>query len=247
MRYRALCAGLLASVAAGAGAAVAADYAVRPAPPPPPPVVAPAYISDWAGFYVGIHGGGGWGHKDFEPGVFATDLVSLAPPSLSPHGGVFGFQFGHNWQWGPIVGGVEIDYSGADLTEGNTFVIPPFVDIFTADTKIDALASARFRLGYLIFPNWLIYGTAGPGWGHQELTTTDTVPGSFTSVRSFANDFGWVAGVGVEWKFADHWLLRGEWLHYDFFRVDHDSVFSDHPLNAKTEVDVARAALSYKF
>jgi opacity protein-like surface antigen len=61
-------------------------------------------------------------------------------------------------------------------------------------------------------------------------------------------EFGWVAGVGLEWKFWDHWLLRGEWLHYDFGRVTHDDlVFPFDNVNVRTTVDVARAALSYKF
>jgi outer membrane immunogenic protein len=50
--------GLLAFAAAGAGSATAADIAARPAAPPPPGA-APAFISDWAGFYIGINGGGG--------------------------------------------------------------------------------------------------------------------------------------------------------------------------------------------
>src|SRR6266852_8846469 len=84
--------GLLASVAAGAGSAVAADLPVRP-----PPAAAPATccaVPDWVGFYVGIHGGGGWGHKDFESGFFSTepdDNPFIIPNNASLKGGVFGF------------------------------------------------------------------------------------------------------------------------------------------------------------
>jgi outer membrane immunogenic protein len=253
--------GLFAAVAAGAGSALAADIPVRP-----PPAAAPAIccaVPDWAGFYVGIHGGGGWGHTSFDPQEFFTNSITGAtpnfvPPSASPKGGVFGFQFGHNWQWGPVVGGLEIDFSGADIKETSTFTIVPTFpfDTFTRDAKIEELASARGRLGYLILPNWLLYGTAGMGWGHFRLNTTDSfvIPGvfsSFSSATSFTNEFGWVAGVGLEWKFwpgSNSWLLRGEWLHYDFGRVTHnDLVFPFDNVNTRTTVDVARAALSYKF
>src|SRR5467141_2823284 len=216
--------GLLASVAAGAGSAVAADIPVRP-----PPVAAPAIccaVPDWVGFYVGIHGGGGWGHTSFDPGEFESFTTPFTFPNVRSSGGVFGFQFGHNWQWGPVVGGLEIDFSGADIKGSNTFLqteaFVPF--IFNQEIKIQELASARGRLGYLIFPNWLLYGTAGIGWGHERISTT----GSFipqgvllaqASQNSELNMFGWVAGVGLEWKFWDHWLLRGEWLQYDFGRV----------------------------
>src|SRR5258707_2022262 len=253
--------GLLALVGAGAGPAIAADIPVRPMPPVAAPATCCA-VPDWVGFYVGIHGGGGWGHTSFDPAIFESIRGVVVEgvftePSASPKGGVFGFQFGHNWQWGPVVGGLEIDFSGADIKETSTFTIVPTFpfDTFTRESKIEELASARGRLGYLILPNWLLYGTAGIGWGHSRLTTTDTfvIPGvtALASATSFTNEFGWVAGVGLEWKFwpgSNSWLLRGEWLHYDFGRVTHDDlVFPFNNVNVRTTVDVARAALSYKF
>jgi outer membrane immunogenic protein len=258
MRVKVFC-GLLASIAAGAGSAVAADMPVRP-PPVAAPAVAPCCaVPDWVGFYVGVHGGGGWGRKDFEPGEFETGETDFIFSNASPKGGVFGFQFGHNWQWGPVVGGLEIDFSGADIKESTTFFfVTPAGGIgdtpagaavaFTRDVKIDSLASARGRLGWLLFPNLLAYGTAGIGWGHQRLTTTETTLTTFETNTTFTNEFGWVAGVGLEWKFINNWLLRGEWLHYDFGRTTHpDASLADENLNVRTTVDVARAALSYKF
>ena len=258
--------GLLASVAAGGGSAAAADFSVKA-----PPAEAPAVVPDWVGFYVGIHGGGGWGHTSFEPAFVSNSplLLAVAPPNASPKGGVFGGQAGYNWQWGPAVGGLEVDFSGADISETSPFFIPiPSVTppspltrfTFTREAKIDELASARGRLGYLVFPNLLLYGTAGVGWGHSRLNTTqlDNISGILVSSTSFSNEIGWVAGAGVEWKFWDHWLLRGEWLHYDFGRHNDNATpnfffpgVTTPPfavlLNTKTTLDVARAALSYKF
>src|SRR5258707_6885222 len=223
--------GLLALVGAGAGPAIAADIPVRPMPPVAAPATCCA-VPDWVGFYVGIHGGGGWGHTSFDPAIFESIRGVVVEgvftePSASPKGGVFGFQFGHNWQWGPVVGGLEIDFSGADLKETTTFFSPVVPNtFFTRDRKIDELASARGRLGYLIFPNWLLYGPAGIGWGHFRLHTTDAFvrDGLFalTDSTSFANEFGWVVGAGLEFKFWNNWMVRGEWLHYDFGRVTHN-------------------------
>src|SRR5262245_11950755 len=88
--------GLLASVAAGGGSTIAADLSLKA------PLPAPAAMSDWAGFYVGIHGGGGFGHTSFEPAFTSTSplLLAVAPPNANPKGGVFGGQVGYNWQWG---------------------------------------------------------------------------------------------------------------------------------------------------
>jgi len=67
---------LLASVGVGALAlafttANAADI-IRRAPPPAPVVVAPPY--SWTGFYIGINGGGGFGHSTMSNAFGSTGL-----------------------------------------------------------------------------------------------------------------------------------------------------------------------------
>jgi len=214
--------GLLALISAGAGSAGAADLATKA-----PPREAPFYVSDWAGFYLGIHGGYGWGDTSFDPFVGAE----ITQTNAHPKGGVFGGHAGYNWQYQSVVGGLEVDFSGADLKESS--LVTPLI---TRDVKINELASARGRLGYALFPNVLAYGTAGVGWGHSEVTSTAR-PES-----GDANNFGWVAGAGLEYKLIEHLLLRAEYLHYDFAKA---SYFDN--VNAKDKVDVVRGGLSYKF
>jgi len=205
--------GLLASIAAGAGSAAAADLAVKA----PPPGLAPAYLSDWAGFYIGIHGGGGWADIKFD-----DDPAFNSKPS----GGLFGGHAGYNWQYGSVVAGLEVDFDGADIkqTDANAF-----------RQKTDELASARTRLGYVFFPNLLAYGTAGAGWGHVHISDA-------LGNTANANEFGWTAGAGLEYKLVDHVLLRAEYLHYDFGKTTFNAFD-----NVKETVDVVRGGLSYKF
>jgi outer membrane immunogenic protein len=254
MQYKFLCVGLLAAAAAGTGAAVAADLPVRTGAGVAPVAAAPAFVNDWTGFYVGIHGGGAWARTSFENNEpFDKYDTPFQIPGSSPNGGVFGFQAGYNWQWGPVVGGLEVDYSWTDLKDTTTFTFEDhsWTDTFTREHKIDALGSARFRLGYLIFPNWLLYGTAGLGWGHSQLTVNEfDWSGKLEETnKSFANEFGWVAGVGVEYKIWEHWLVRAEWLHYDFGNITQaiQTGPGEDNFNVRTRVDVARAAISYKF
>jgi outer membrane immunogenic protein len=256
-------AGLLASAATYAGPAMAADIAsvrqplpMQPSVPPSPP-----YVPDWVGFYIGAHGGGGWGHTSFDPSqsVFRSLSGTLVPdmtvPNPSPKGGLVGGQVGYNWQWGQVVGGLEADFSAADIKDETTFQTPGTLfsspATFSTDFKVDELASVRGRLGYLIYPGLLAYGTAGAGWGHFRWSATGVdVLGNIASETTYANEFGWVAGAGLEWKLSPNWLLRGEWLHYDFGAVSNPPVGALFPLdegNVKLKVDVARAALSYKF
>jgi outer membrane immunogenic protein len=204
--------GLLASIAAGAGSAAAADLAVRALPPG----VAPAYLSDWAGFYIGINGGGGWGDTTFDRNTAFNATTS---------GGVFGGHAGYNWQYGSVVAGLEADFDGADIKK----------TVFGLDEKTNELASVRARVGYVFLPNLLAYGTAGAGWGHFSITNT------FNGVSAGINQFGWVAGAGLEYKLIEHVLVRAEYLHYDF---DKTSIAGD---NVKETVDVVRGGLTWKF
>jgi opacity protein-like surface antigen len=262
-----MAAGLSAGFIASASAADLEPVYTKTPPPPVP---------DWAGFYVGVHGGYGWGQTSFNPtfqsntAQLANGVFIFAPPGVDPKGGVFGGQAGYNWQWGPVVGGLEIDFSGADINQTSPFSGPTapvsFAAFsFTQQVKIEDLASARARLGYLIVPNLLVYGTAGAAWAHSEYDVTQvrnstspaSLTGSVISSSSFDDEFGWVAGAGLEWKLWDHWLLRGEYLHYDFGRTTDAAVPSftfqngSPPVgifvNPRNTIDVARAGLSYKF
>jgi outer membrane immunogenic protein len=240
-------AGLLIS-----GVAQAADMPLKA-----PPRAAP-YYSDWTGFYLGIHGGYGWG--EVNPDDF--DL-SGAFHNPKPKGGLFGVQAGYNWQYGRTVVGLELDYSGASLKDNQHADIFSICEISTfkaavisreCDTvglavrsKIDQLASARARAGFLLTDNLLAFGTAGLGWGHSSETIAITFNGSdIFAFKAKTDHFGWVAGGGLEYKFAQNWLIRGEYLHYDF-GVDSFAFQPILTINAKTTVDVARGALSYKF
>jgi len=233
-------AGLVAAVVAGAGAASAADLAVKAAVYKAPPAV----VSDWSGFYVGVNGGYGWGHTSVDTPAWLDYLCGVQAGSFnaSPKGGVFGGQAGYNWQYGSVVTGLEVDFDGADIkASGNVGTFDRGRGVISQSTKVDELASVRARLGYTVLPNLLAYGTAGLGWGHSEVTESLTHNGSSTGD---ASSFGWVAGAGLEYKLFEHVLVRAEYLHYDLGKTTYGS---DLSVNAATTVDVARGGISYKF
>ena len=77
------------------------------------------------------------------------------------------------------------------------------------------------------------------------------------------NHVGWVVGAGGEWRlFGSNWLLRVEYLHYDFKDTtltvtgrntitsppSFTSVFPDSvDLRNRMTTDVVRGGLSYRF
>ena len=92
---------ILASVATfclTVSTAMAADLPVKSAS-------APAFaLNDWSGFYLGAHGGYGWGD---DPSTVKNNITSLPDvlvpgTTISPtksKGALGGFQAGYNWQY----------------------------------------------------------------------------------------------------------------------------------------------------
>jgi outer membrane immunogenic protein len=97
---------------------------------PPAPAFAPAY--NWTGFYLGINGGGGWGHSAWT-----------TTTGFDVSGGMIGGTAGYNWQMGQWVLGVEGDVDWTNF-KGNTVVGCPF----GCQTSNSWLATVRGRVGY---------------------------------------------------------------------------------------------------
>jgi outer membrane immunogenic protein len=218
------------------------------------PVKAPraaAVVWSWSGFYLGGHAGYGWGRNPFSDPVGATLILT----GIDSNGFVGGFQAGANWQSGAWVGGLEIDLSGTGIkgsTSGSEPTGAPGTRTVTLTDKFDLLGSARARLGYLVWPDVLLYGTGGLAWTRL-VRTRESIEVGVDPVASQSSNpswrFGWVAGLGVETRLWDsNWLARLEYLHYDF--LDSGSSFSSGSVgftSGHLTVDVVRAALSYKF
>lgn len=262
---RNLLAGVAVVALIAAGPAFAADLPLKA----PPPIVA---AWNWSGFYIGGHGGYGWGHdslSDLNDPFFSGKFPTFISTGFDPKGALGGLQAGANWQAGAIVGGLEGDLSFADIKGSSLGVPAPSVTpglISTGSTTnsgaFDLLGSGRGRLGYLATPNVLLYGTGGLAWTRFVQNTDQTAlnafvppPGNFglfqsSSVPSWR--FGWAAGVGAEARLFDtNWLARLEYLHYDFGNSGSASspvvaMPSSHSTGNLT-LDVVRAGLSYKF
>ncbi|MFO1108730.1 MAG: outer membrane beta-barrel protein [Bradyrhizobium sp.] len=255
---------IVTGLAVAIGQASAADLPKAYTKAPPPPVV-----QSWTGFYIGGHVGGG-----VTDGDLRADYLSLIPPVVfgvnptlahsSASGFLGGVQGGYNWQFAPSwVAGIEGDFSwtrmNSSFTTFGTFTsgLPNTTQPTTWTRDLNWLASARARLGFLVTPSLLLYGTGGGAWGSLDYSGSfvNTAPGSnnwlnpFSSTRS-----GYVVGAGAEWMFAPHWLVRGEYLFYHLGGTSQQATnpapFPAFPIQftyGDTNTHVGRVAVSYKF
>lgn len=216
-----------------------------------------AIAASWAGFYLGIHGGYGWGANDFTTRISTTPPVDLTRPKL--RGGLYGGHVGYNWQFDRVVAGFETDFSVARIggTAQAQYAVPPAAVTNSRSPEIEALGSIRARLGWVPVDNVLLYGTAGLGWERIATTQrfTRVAPAGTATFSNYdaVDRFGWVAGAGVEARLpGSNWIGRVEYLHYGFGKITENGVITNaagtHPFRAADHgVDVLRAGVSYKF
>ena len=215
---------------------------------------------NWSGFYIGAHGGYGWKDDDFAEVISTAPLLTIG--GIDSKGWVFGGHAGYNWQYGPWVAGVEIDFSATGIKgDSNPLVRNLGGGVSITDVEGDDvkwLGTARARVGYAPYSNWLFYGTGGLAWERldQIETTILIAPGVSQTVvsRNPTDWFGWVAGAGLEVRLFDsNWIARVEYLHYDFGSTRQSTSvvtspgtsFSDR--DGSQTIDVVRGGLSYKF
>jgi outer membrane immunogenic protein len=194
---------LLASAAIGtfmvASAAIAADLPAK-APIYKATPMAPSFT--WAGFYMGIEGGGAWGRSRQRSDV--TDVTN----SFNLSGGLIGGEYGTNWQFGNWVLGMESDLSWTNL-KGSTaeLLIPGNI----ATTKQTWVGFDRGRVGYA-WDRWMIFAAGGLA----ESTIEAYSMAAAGSISESKFRLGWTAGGGVEWAFAPQWSAKVEYLFADF-------------------------------
>jgi outer membrane immunogenic protein len=176
-----------AAVLALAPAAFAADMpAAEPAysAVAPAPEMATGY--DWTGFYVGAHGGYGFGKT--EDSLFENDT----------EGFIAGGQVGYNHQFGNWVAGLEADASYSDLNNDD--------DNAGFDAELNYLATVRGRVGFA-FDKALVYGTGGVAFGEVDYDN-----GVDSDKKT---QVGYAVGAGLEYGLTQNLSVKGEYLYVD--------------------------------
>jgi outer membrane immunogenic protein len=230
-----------AALAVIAGPAFAADLAVRPIYKAPPPMV-PVY--SWTGFYGGVNIGYSWGRSSTDVAVAGLGTIS---ENQNIEGVVGGFQWGYNWQFGNYVLGTESDFMFSG-ERGSTTYCAGLAACVTANHRLPWESTSRMRLGVLVTPTVLLYGTAGVAFGQVRSDYT-VATGATLSMRD--TRAGWTAGGGIEGMVAPNWTLRAEALYIDLGNqrtslVDATGA-SVLTVNRRVNDTIARIGASYKF
>lgn len=225
--------GTAAALALGTVATHAADLPARTLPSAPP-AVSPVFAPTWTGFYIGGNVGGAFMDKspvDFYSARGERQNVNTVNSDSSSV--TFGGGIGYNMQLGSFVGGVEADYNYLRLRNRNSyFEQKDFYDGYVTRTvqgqirqTVDSFGTFRGRLGYLVTPQFLLFGTGGLAFGDTTIAgsargdvvfnpTGDTY---FTygpyNVKKSDFTLGYTAGGGVEYALNPNLSVKAEGLY----------------------------------
>jgi outer membrane immunogenic protein len=212
------------ALAAFASAAAGADLSRRY--PPPPPAAAPIYapVYNWTGFYIGVNGGGAFGHSNWD-NVGGFNLT----------GGLLGGTIGYNWQPGPLVLGIESELDWSGISGSTTNLCP-----LACKTANSWLGTVRGRVGYA-FDRIMPYVTGGLAFGNIKAST----PG-FPGIDN-ANT-GWTVGAGLEVAIGGGWTAKAEYLFVDLGSANCGfncgALVND---NISFRTSIVRGGLNYRF
>jgi len=263
-RRFALAFGVLTMASVGAMAADLPRKAPAPAYAPPP-----VSVNQWTGCYVGLNAGAVWGRMNddwtpnpagFPNSAQLSRVQTTGSGSLDGTGFTGGGQIGCNWQMNQLVLGAEADmqYTGLDESRDVTVLLPGVgtgSETYHEDFRSRWLSTFRGRLGWLLNPTWLIYGTGGLAVANIESTDTVLLVGGTTNtVSGSSTRAGWTVGGGVEWMFAPQWSVKAEYLYVDLGSFSTTSVNSD-PTHPNTTINhdhhltenIARVGVNYHF
>jgi outer membrane immunogenic protein len=221
----------------------------------------------WTGWYVGLNAGGAWGDDAVSttasnsvycpPGTcghaldFANASIQGATGTfpLNTDGFIGGGQFGYDWQFADSwIAGFEADFQGLAGADGSNsrsssadvsgFAGHSVATDLSVTKSIDYLGTVRGRLGYLVMPDVLLFGTGGFAYGHVKSSSAMSQnlvgsglgglePSFGTALDTSRMQGGWTLGGGFEWMFAPNWTAKGEYLYYDLGSVTSTGQIAD--------------------
>jgi outer membrane immunogenic protein len=207
----------------------------------------PALAFSWAGHYFGVHIGGLWGKKDW------TEL-DIGTSSHNFSGLIGGAQLGFNMQSGPMVFGIQGDWSWTNGKGSNNCVTATYfgsTGTFECASNVKWLASVPGRVGYAMDRS-MIYVKGGWAWENDSYTFNLVSPTALSVATASGTRSGWTLGGGWEMVIGPRWTAFVEYNYYDFGNRNADFTSSlapgvTVPVEIKESKHVVKVGLNYMF
>lgn len=216
---------------------------------------------DWAGPYVGINLGYGWGGSNFVDSDYnGVGIFPTVRWDTSSDGFLAGINAGYNWRRDRVVFGLEGEIGHMNLSGGKMQPgVDPFGVPYDASGTVDKgwYGGLSARLGYA-WDRTLVYAKAGVVYSGAKLGFVDTCTvapcGNSTANASKRAGWGYQLGAGVEHALSNRWTVKAEYAYLDFGHVSIrgrgvGGGFDGDPFNTRADLSVhtVKIGLNYKF
>jgi len=187
---------------------------------------------NWTGLYTGLQGFYGSGKIDWE---YDNSGNSANHNYYGAMGGLF---LGYNYQL-PVnaVFGFEIDLNAGKISGSGLCPNP----LFTANTDISWLGSARARAGYAFY-RFLPYVAFGVAYVRADIYTKRNGV-EYGEEKTYV---GWTPSIGLEYAFTNNLVARMEYAYYDFNR-QHFRVDNGLSVEGRLNLNALKFGLIWKF
>lgn len=207
----------------------------------------PAPKSNWNGPYVGLQIGG-----SALRGKLTDSFSTLAGRTNNLSGSIGGYA-GYNFRIDRSVFGVEADFNAHEGTDRtNVAGLPGYIDPDSSyQTKQAWTVNIRARAGFLLFPNFMIFGAAGLAATDLKLLGPACPRCSSFEVEGIdvlgGERYGWTAGGGVETALDQQVHLKIEYLYSDFGSLRSKGSLNLNEATSQVRSNTGRIGLSYNF
>lgn len=216
-------------------------------------------LGSWTGVYLGGHLGYGsidtdWTNRAIHPfsALGGAGPITVPVEAFSAEDVVAGVQAGGNYQFGPLVAGVEVAYTATGLDDTKPISAGAFITPAqgTLTSSLDSLITVTGRLGYAFDPRWMAYVKGGYAHAKVGIKGVDTsVNGYNFSDAEWTG--GWTVGGGVEVRLSSSVSLAFEYARIDLDDVTITAQTANLPAfpasaSVKNEIDTATVRLNVK-
>ncbi len=223
--------------------------------------------SAFEGFYVGASLGdkqetSDWNTNILVPSSISQYTVAITPATATPSfnsnaprfGGYLGYNFGVSQNW---ILGAEADFSWANNSNKVNYIPGAYghgPDNTTVKTTWDSIL--RARIGYLVLPDWLLYGAGGLAMTQASAMENCSPQGGWCGDGSHSETYsktmvGWTAGAGVEAVLSKSWIARLEYRYSDYGSFTHTFLppnsSDDNNGTIKINSQMVNLGIAYKF
>jgi outer membrane immunogenic protein len=209
--------------------------------------VAMADCTDWTGFYVGGQVGRGWSSTHWKYlNANPYDATGPGSPIISTTNKfhrsnvVGGGQIGFNYQYGWFVASLEAACTSGGFSYRKLNVVQ---SIFAPSqqfvkTDIPLFAMGMGRVGFLVHPDWMIYGKGGYSGARVKTSgqTFPPVPPLFLDWKTSKWHNGWVVGAGLEYRVSTLISVGAEYNYISLNSVTHVGAVSGGAIGPDNQV-----------